>query len=153
MRDFSGLVRLCIVLIVGVATLFGVVGFASALHTLDYRADQNAELSHLKRLYGYRKGFPIVIRDESVVEDALEALPEKATYRVLIGSGWKPSVRSRWTRSIEEDFLRYYLFPRRQVYSDTTPWAFCLGCNLARLGRVQVISHGSDGMSFVRVLR
>jgi len=153
-RDFAILVRLAVTALVIAITAYAIAGFVLALQDLDQRADSNSSISDLDRQYGTWRYFPKIIRDRKVVENARRSMPENATYRVLIGSGWKPAMRSQWSTSLERDFLRFYLLPRRQTDSPMANWAFCLACDLTVFpSRVNVLSRGRDGMLFLRVVR
>lgn len=150
--EVGRVVRVAVTASVVLVVAFGLEGFASALRDLDDRAAANSSIGELGRIYGDVLPHPPVIRDKRVVEHARSTVPERATYRIVIGSGWNASRRVRWTRSIEEDFLRFHLLPRRQTFSSSTPWVFCLGCDTAAQGRnVRVLARGSDGMLFLRV--
>jgi hypothetical protein len=131
---------------VSVAMLaFAVYGFASlafALHAVD------------KGVYPTESDIDAIFRDRRVLDTASRLMPRNANYRVLIGPSWQPARHTRWSRSLEADFLRYYLLPRRQTSSRDASWAFCLGCDLSAVhARVQVLTRGSDGSLFVRIRR
>jgi hypothetical protein len=136
-------------LAIGIA--LALLGFVAALRDFENRSRANSSVSELDRRYGDWLLFPTIIRDRGVVEYARATMPETARYRILIGSAWTPVLRTRWTRSIEEDFLRFYLLPRRQTHDLSTPWVICLACNTTVLGRdVDVLRRGSNGMLFLR---
>lgn len=148
------LVRLGVAYCVVLATLMGMSGFAVTIGAFERMAHKNATLSDLDRVYGDWSGRPLTIRDRSVVEDALVALPENARYRVVVGRSWRPPRRTKWTDSLERDFLKYRLLPRRLSRSRSVPWVFCLACDRTKLGSdVRAVSEGFDGFSLVKVLR
>ena len=146
--------RLAVTVVLLSITAYAIAGLALALRDLDQRADNNSSISDLDRQYGTWRYFPRIIRDRQVVEYARANMPENATYRVIIGPGWKPAMRSQWSTSLERDFLRFYLLPRRQSDSSIANWAFCLACDLTVFpSHVNVLYRGRDGMLFLRVLR
>lgn len=116
------------------------------LGLFDFRADQNASLGYLDRLYADGG----VAGSQRVVEDALALMPADATYRVVVGPHMTDV--APFTRLIAEDFLEYFLFPRRQAESGPTPWVFCYGCEVSTLGpSFRVLSDGGNGVLFGRV--
>lgn len=147
------LVRLGVAYCIALATLLGANGFVVTIRAFERMAHRNASLSDLDRVYGDWSGRPLTIRDRRVVEDALVLLPVHARYRVVVGRNWRPLRRTRWTNSLERDFLKYYLLPRRVSRSRSVPWVFCLACDRTKLGSdVRVLSEGFDGFLLVKVL-
>jgi hypothetical protein len=145
-------VRLATIIVIGLISLYAEAALATATVFLVRRAQDNASLSTLDREYGTWKNFPRIIRDRAVVETALTTIPEDAAYRVLIGSRWDPALRTRWTSSLERDFIRFYLMPRRLTDSAQSQWVLCLACSPRVLGRdVRVLARGRDGMLLLRV--
>lgn len=146
-------VRLLVIYCVVLAALLAAGGLVVTIRAFDRMADDHASLSHLDRAYGDWSGRPLTIRDRKVIEDALVLVPENASYRVVIGSGWKPLRRTKWTSSLERDFLAYYMLPRRLTRLRSAAWVFCLGCDRTELGAdVRVLSRGFDGLLLVKVL-
>ena len=136
------------------AVALGLWALWPALRDFDYRADANASMDYYDRLHGAWYSMPAILEDHGVVEQARRTMPEGAAYGVVIGAGWEPFPRTRWTRSIEEDFLRFYLLPHRQAEPSSAQWIFCLGCDPSTLGgRVEILARGSDGMAFLKVSR
>jgi hypothetical protein len=109
-------------------------------------ARENAALDPLERSYGNLSGSPNAIRDPRVVETALELLPPRATYALVIGDRWRPVRTPRWTTSLERDFLRYYLYPRREVVPAASTWIFCLACDENAFPRARARARTADGM-------
>lgn len=148
-----GWVRVAAVLAVAIASISGVLALWFALDFYDGKADHFASLSYRDRQYGKWRGVPTVIREPRVVERALDAMPADARYRVVVGANWVPSYVSHASTTLEADFLRFYLLPRRQTTATDARWAFCLGCDLPELGRVRVIAGRPGGMQFVEIVR
>lgn len=145
-------VRLGIAYCVALATLLGAHGLLVTIQDFGYMARKYASLSHLDRVYGDWSGRALVIRDRTVIEDALVLIPENARYRVVIGSDWRPLRRTKWTDSLERDFLAYYMLPRRLTKARSAPWVFCLACDRTELGAdIRVLSRGFDGLLLVKV--
>lgn len=143
--------RLATILVIALISLYAETALLLALTSIEQRADDNASLSELDRRYGTWRNFPRIIRDRSVVEKALATIPERAEYRVLIGPRWEPALQTRWTSSLERDFIRFHLMPRR-LTSEGSPWVICLACSRNALGRdVKVLARGRDGMLLLRV--
>jgi hypothetical protein len=145
-------VRIATVGVVLIVAVYATAGLALAIRALDDRSARDSSISQLDRQYGTWKDFPRIIRDRSVVERARRIMPEKASYRVAIGRRWTPALTTRWTSSLERDFLSYYLLPHRLTHSRETQWVFCLACERATLGtHVEILARGADGMQFLRV--
>lgn len=128
------------------AAALGALRLDEALGLFDFRADQNASLGYLERVYGDEG----VVMSRSVVEEAIAHMPQDATYRVVLG----PNLRGehRFTRLVIEDFLDHYLLPRRQFDSGTAPWVLCYGCDVASLGAgFRVLARSDDGIVFGRL--
>ncbi|MGH3109378.1 MAG: hypothetical protein ACRDQT_00495 [Gaiellaceae bacterium] len=129
-----------------VAVVLGALKLDEALGLFDFRADQNASLGYLERVYGDEG----VVMSRSVVEEATAHMPADASYRVILG----PNLRGehRFTRLIIEDFLDHFLLPRRQVDSVAASWVLCYGCDVASLGaRFQVLARSDEGIVFGRL--
>jgi len=138
-------VALGAVLCVVVAAASGALRLDEALGLFDFRADENAALGYLERVYADNG----LVVSRRVVEDGLAWIPENASYRVVMGS--RIAGEHRFTRLVLEDFLRYFLLPRRLTESDSAPWVFCYGCDVSSLGeRFRVLSDNGDGILFGR---
>jgi hypothetical protein len=139
-------IRIGVVVCVAVAVVLAALRLDEVQGLFDFRADQNASLGYLDRLYADGG----VAGSQRVVEDALAWMPPDATYRVLVGphmTGVAP-----FTRLVAEDFLEYFLLPRRRAESEPTPWVFCYGCDVSALGpSFHVLSDGGNGVLFGRV--
>ena len=147
-----GWVRLAAIGVVAVAAIAGVLALSFALGFYDEKADHFASLDSLDRQYGEWRGVPVVIRDHEVVEKAREAMPSDATYRVVTGPDWVPSYTSSASNTVEADFLRFYLMPRRQTEDLGARWIFCLGCDPGATGSAaRVVAGQPGGMQFVEV--
>ena len=145
-------IRLGVIGVVTVAATWGVLSLSYALDFYDDKADHFASLEPRARQYGEWSGVPVVIREPDVVEDARAAMSPDATYRVLTGPKWVPSYVSDASDTVEADFLRFYLLPRRQTDDQSARWIFCLGCDLPALGSsARVVAGRSGGMQFVQV--
>lgn len=139
-------IRIGVVACVAVAAVLGAVRLDEALGLFDFRADRNASLGYLERVYGDEG----VVVSRPVVQDALAWMPEDATYRVLVGPHL--TGEHRFTRLVIEDFLEYFLLPRRRTSSPSAPWVLCYGCDVSLLGpRFRVLSDGGNGIVFGRV--
>lgn len=138
--------------VVVIASAYALLGMVAALEALNDSVVANAATTQTDREWGVWRFAPRVIRDPDVVDVAMRAMPERATYAVLIGSEWRPAVRTRWSSSLERDFLRFHLLPRRLSSSPGARWVFCLACDLGDTHGT-VIARGSDGMTFLRVDR
>lgn len=112
------------------------------LGLFDYRADRNAGLTYLDREYGDRGWAP----DRRVIEDARLWMPQDATYRIVLGPKW-----DNLDGTVAADFLRYFLLPRRDTESGSTPWVFCYACDLSEEDGFEVLAAGRDGIRFGRV--
>ena len=135
--------RISVFACVAAAVLLGATRLQSVLGLYDYRADRNASLGYLERLYGDEG----VVGSRHVVEDGASRMPEDVSYRVIVG----PHMTGvdRFTPLIAADFLRYFLFPRRQVESGSARWILCYGCDVKALGpRFRVLSDGGNGILF-----
>lgn len=153
-RTLYRVVRLTVMVSVGAAGLLGVLGLGYALDELDARSGRNAALSSLDRVYGVAAVTPRARSHRRVIEVARAAMPADATYRVVVGDGWKPLWEVDWqgagNRDIEVDFLRYFLLPRRE--SESAPWVFCLACETRVLGpSFRALASSPDGFAFGRV--
>jgi hypothetical protein len=119
----------------------GALRLDEALGLYDFRADENASLGYLERSFA-DDGVAV---SREVVQDAVAWIPEDGGYRVVLGP--RISGEHRFTRLVLEDFLRYYLFPRRQTESPAATWVLCYGCDVASLGgRFEVLSDNGDGI-------
>lgn len=67
--------------------------------------------------------------------------------------GPRISGEHRFTRLVVADFLRYYLFPRRQTESPSAPWVLCYGCDPSSLAGFEVLSDNGDGIVLGRKSR
>ena len=131
-----------------------VLALPLALEFYDGKADDFSSLSYQERQFGAWHGVPTAIRDRDVVERAVVQMPSDARYRVVIGPDWVTEWRSNASRSVEADFLRFYLLPRRQTQSPDARWVFCFKCDVRALGSdVRVVAEGASGLRFVEVRR
>jgi hypothetical protein len=130
---------------VALAALLAVARLDEALGLYDFRADTNASLGYLERAFADDG----IVVSRAVVQDAAAWIPPGGSYRVVLGR--RIPGEHRFTRLIVEDFLRYYLFPRRQTASRAAPWVLCFGCDTASLGpRFQVLSDNGNRVVFGR---
>ena len=139
-------IRASVVACVLVTAAICVFRIDHVLGLFDWRADQNAALGYLERIYADAG----VVGDRRVVEEARVWMPDDATYRVVYG----PRLRAdnRYVRPIAADFLKYFLLPRRQTTSTSARWVFCYGCDTSALGPgFVVLADGGDGILFGRV--
>lgn len=120
-----------------------------ALGLFDYRADRNARLGYLERLYADEG----VVLSRRVVEEARARMPPRASYRVVLGP--RLEREHRFTRVIVADFLRFFLLPRRRTSSADAEWVVCYGCDPDALGpgRFVVLADGGNGVLFGRLRR
>ena len=145
-----GLLRVGVLGCVVFATVLGMAGLYVSVVAFARDAGQYAALDDLDREYGDWRGQPLTIRDRTVVERALVLIPEDASYRVLIGDDWRPLRTTRWSDSLERDFLKYYLLPRQLSESQTTSWVFCLRCDTSTVGPASAVARSADGLSLLR---
>lgn len=126
--------------------LTGLARVDEALGLLDWRADENAALPYLKRVYGDR-GWA---RDPDVVEQARMLMPADAVYTVVY-----PRAGGSAEGDVLREFLKYYLLPRRLDDSGEARWAFCFRCATDGLGAdIVPLFEGADGdLVFGRVDR
>jgi hypothetical protein len=155
-RQSLGLVRVGVLVLVLAAVLIGVVGLTHSLVFFDKRADGYSSLAYLDLIYGH--GYRVLgneprslFRDRAVVEAASAVMPMNAEYRVVVGRDWQPGWTTRWSKTLEADFLRFFLLPRRQTTS--ARWVFCFDCDLGSTVDFEILARGRDGLSFGRVVR
>jgi hypothetical protein len=147
-----GWLRLVTAAVLAATSLVALIGLPLALQFYDGKADTFAALTYDERQFGVWHGVPTAIRDRDVVKMAAAEMPLDAHYRVVIGPGWIPEWTSNASRSIEADFLRFYLLPRLQTTSADAPWVFCFRCDMRRLGRdVRIVAEADSGLRFVEV--
>jgi hypothetical protein len=149
-----GLVRLVVALSVIAAVLIGVVGLANSLIFFDKRADGYSGLGYLDLVYGQGYRVPgneprSLFTDRQVVEVASVLMSQNSEYRVVVGPAWRPGWTTPWSSTLEADFLRYYLMPRRQV--PAAPWVFCFACDHRAIKGLEILVGGRAGLSFGRV--
>ena len=137
--------RTGVALCVAAAVVLFVARLDEALGLFDFRADENASLAYLERVYA--DGGIVLSRD--VVEEAIARMPRDASYRVVVGR--RLTEEHRFTRVVVADFLRYFLLPRRQV-AGPAEWVFCYGCDQSALGdRFVVLADAGNGVLFGRI--
>jgi len=142
---------LCCVIL---ASLLGLSGLYTSVVEFARDASGYATLDSLDREYGDSEGQPLTLRHRTVVETALRVVPERASYRVLIGDAWQPLRTTKWTTSLERDFVKFYLLPRRLTDSISATWILCFGCDLGRFGgHIDVVARSSDGLMLLRTRR
>jgi hypothetical protein len=149
-----GPVRLVVALSVIAAVLIGVVGLANSLIFFDKRADGYSDLGYLDLVYG--QGYRVLgneprslFTDRQVVEVASVLMSRNSEYRVVVGPAWRPGWTTPWSSTLEADFLRYYLVPRRQM--PAAPWVFCFACDQRAIKGFEILVAGRAGLSFGRV--
>ena len=148
----ANLTQVAVAVWVGAALMVGLIGLWHAVREFDYRADVNASLGYFERVHGRWLTIPTLVRDPFVVERAVVAIPEDAQYRVVTGPDLKPMFETKWSPSLEEDFLRFYLLPRRETDDESAAWVLCLQCDIQALGSwTHVVASGPGGTSLVRV--
>jgi hypothetical protein len=138
--------RALVVAALALATLALLTRLESTLGLYDARADTNAEMSYLGRLYGDKE----VVVGRDVVEDARALMPEEASFAVLVG----PRLRAQglYTQLMIKPYLRYLLVPRRLVDPEEADWVFCIGCDRSELPRgFEPLSADEVGVVFGRV--
>jgi hypothetical protein len=153
-RTLNRVVRIGVLISVGTVGILGALGFGYAFVELDARSHRNAALSRLDLVYGFEAATPRSRSHRRVIEVARATMPADATYRAVVGPGWKPLWEVDWqgagSRDIEVDFLRYFLLPRRE--SDSGRWVFCLACERRLLGTsFRTLASSPDGFAFGRV--
>jgi len=148
-RGQHGLARLGVVLCVALAALSAVLKYDDTLGLFDERADENASLGYLERRYGdleavYGESVDVA-GARRVLEEGRFWIPEKASYRVVVGPH-----SDRETRVVARLVLRNMLLPRRE--SKSSSWVFCYGCDVSVLGsRFEVLADGGNGVLFGRL--
>jgi hypothetical protein len=126
----------------------GIGGHVTAWRVFDARADHYARLSSADLAYGYQQSADLW-PPRDVLDHALTAMPERATFRIAFGPEWRRG-RTRWTNELTAGFLRFFLFPRRE--GPTGEWVFCFACDESRLeGRLVVMFESADGLRFGRL--
>lgn len=140
-------VRAGIVATVVLATCVALIALVQGTRDLSSTARANASLEHLDLVYGNLGGSPNAFRDARSIEAARELIPERASYAVVIGPGWEPVRRPRWTTSLERDFLRYHFFPRELVARPADAgWIFCLACDRSAFADARPRVTTTDGI-------
>lgn len=133
-----------IVVCVG-ALVATVAALGKALIDLDSRSTANAALDYADRHIAGGNG---VVGRQALAYQARAWIPEADTYVVVVGS--ELGGVSELTPLYAADFLRYFLFPRRQ--DADARWVICYGCVRSQLKRPsEVIFDAGDGMSLQRL--
>ena len=147
-----GWIRLGVIAALSAASIVAFIGLVFALEFYADKAKEFSSLTYGERQFGEWSAAPAAIRDHRVVERAIATMPRNARFRVVIGRDWIPGWHSNVSESVETDFLRFYLLPRRLTESSDATWVFCLACDQRALGpRIRVVAEGTDGMRFVEV--
>jgi hypothetical protein len=143
---------MAVVAVLSAASIVAVVGLMLALDFYADKANEFSSLTYDQRQFGEWHAVPAAIRDHRVVEAARTTMPREARFRVVVGPAWTPAWRSNVSESVETDFLRFYLLPRKLTESEDAAWVFCLACDMRALGpRARVVAEGADGLRFVEV--
>ncbi len=141
-------IRVGTVATVALTACLALLALLDGVRGLDATARRHAALDPLERVYGsLDPGSPNAIRDPAAIERAAAAIPPTAPYAVVVGPRWEPLRTPKWTTSLERDFLRYHLLPRREVERVTDArWIFCLGCDRAAFPDTRVRVRSTDGI-------
>jgi hypothetical protein len=129
-RESSGPIshlRLGVALVSLAVCMSAAVGLGQSLGRLDTRIKHNASLDYLDRVVAGGNG---VVGSQALAFQAKAWIPEGDTYQVVFGPDLQTS--SELTRPYAGDFLRYLLFPRRQVAGSR--WVLCYGCDREAYG-------------------
>lgn len=117
--------------------------FHDALPGQDHAASFNSSQTYAQRTFPSDE----FIGSGRVAEDARLWMPRNAPYRVVVGAKYE---NGPWGFAAP-NFLAGFLLPRRQS-SHAPKWIFCLGCDVASLGKnFQILSAGGNGVVFGRV--
>ncbi len=144
---YAHVVRVGIVATVVLTSVVALSALVVGMRDLDATSQQNAALGPLDRIYGNLGGAPNAIRDPRAIERALEIMPPTAQYALVFGPRWVPVRTPRWTTSLERDFLKYHLLPRREAarVSDAG-WIFCFACPAGAFPDARPRVRSSDGI-------
>jgi hypothetical protein len=147
-RESSGPIshlRLGVALVGLVVCLSAAVGLGQSLGKLDTRIKHNASLDYLDRIVAGGNG---IVGSQALAFQAKAWIPEGDTYQVVFGPALQAP--SELTRPYAGDFLRYLLFPRRQVAGSR--WILCYGCDReAYGGRFETLYDAGDGYTLGRL--
>ena len=146
-ESVAGIARLGALLCAAVTLAVGIWRlFDDALPGQDVWASLNSRQTYMERTFPSDE----FIGSGRVIEDARLWMPGDARYRVVVGPQYE---NTPWGWAAP-NFLAGFLFPRRQAESGSTPWVFCLGCDVSALGEgFERLSDGGNGVVFGRVAR
>ena len=121
------------------------VYYVRAVDRLGDEAHGNAALNYDDRDVG---GGNSLVVDKAVLYEARASIPEDGTFRVVTGSG-VDNATPELTALYVDQFVRSFLMPRRPAAD--AKWVICFGCNLAELGRADVVWDDRRGIALVRL--
>jgi hypothetical protein len=130
--------RVIVLFCVGVLLVALVWLYPHAFADANSAARANAELDWIDRQLG---GGNSVLPAQAIAVEARGRIPDDGTFTLAVGPP-QPGWRSLSTADTLENFMRYYLLPRRT--SDGAPWILCFACDRSAYPGAQVVWEDDD---------